>query len=264
MRVYVLVDDREGDNGCLSEHGLSLYIEVDGKKILLDNGQSSMFLQNAKNLDIDLDEVDLIVLSHGHYDHGNGFRYLKDGKSVICHPNCFAERYSVKRKEYGGLNISKEELENKFSLILSKEPYRISENIYYLGEIPRNNDFEAKEFPTVYKDGKVDDVKDDSGIVIKTENGLVVISGCAHSGICNTIDYARKLMNESKVYAVVGGFHLRDANEQLEKTIEYFKCNKIDNLYLAHCTSDEVCEKIKDEMTEAFVEVIGSGKKYEL
>lgn len=233
MKLVVLNDNFAGKK-CSSEHGLSFLIEAD-KKILFDAGQSDVFEKNAKILNVSLDDVEYIVLSHGHFDHGNGLKYLKN-KKLICHPDCFIKRYKKENGKYVGLPITLEEAKKKYELILSKKPYKISETVTFLGEIPRMNDFESKK-ADFCKDGGDDDfVSDDSAITIKSNNGLIVIAGCSHAGICNIIEYAKAVNKTKKVYAVAGGFHLKKADDVTKKTIDYFKKEKIRRIYPSHCT----------------------------
>jgi 7,8-dihydropterin-6-yl-methyl-4-(beta-D-ribofuranosyl)aminobenzene 5'-phosphate synthase len=121
--------------------------------------------------------------------------------------------------------------------VLTQTPYRISPEITFLGEIPRICDFEAQTTYFADEEGAEDFVPDDSALAINTSNGLVVISGCAHAGICNTLEYARKVSGIDKVYAVFGGFHLRLDNEQTRQTVNYFKAMAIPHIYPAHCTA---------------------------
>lgn len=233
MKIIVLNDNFAGKK-CRSEHGLSFLIEAD-KKILFDTGQSNMFAKNAKILDISLDDVEFVVLSHGHFDHGNGLKYLKN-KKLICHSDCFIKRYKKENGKYVGLPLALEEAKKNYELILSKKPYKISETITFLGEIPRVNEFESKT-TDFYKDGGYDDfVNDDSAITIKSNKGLIVIAGCSHAGICNILEYAQVVNKTKNIYAVVGGFHLKKADDITRKTIDYFKKEKIKKIYPSHCT----------------------------
>jgi len=234
MKLTILNDNAPG-HSCLSEFGLSYLLESD-KKILFDTGATDVFIKNAQLLKISLDDIDAIVLSHGHWDHGNGLANL-NGHQLICHPQSFIRRFHKKDNAYIGLNLSYNELKSKFVLVETQKPYKISPEITFLGEIPRKFDFEAKT--THYKDANgIDDfVPDDSALAITTSSGLVVVSGCAHAGICNTVDYARHITGVDKVSAVFGGFHLRSDNDQTKQTIEYLKALRIPNIYPAHCTS---------------------------
>lgn len=244
MKLVVLNDDRAGR--FRPEHGLSFLIETDENKVLFDTGPSAAFLENATSLGINLYDVDCIVLSHGHYDHGNGLSFIRHEKNLVCHPGCFTKRYDKSDSSYVGLSTNLEEAKRSFRLVLSKEPYEISKNVIFLGEIPRGNDFESKttEFCT---EGKQDDfIIDDSALAVKSEKGLVVFAGCSHAGICNIMEYAKQVTGVSKVYAVVGGFHLRALDEVALKTIEYLRKEKLCGLYPAHCTCDAVMKKLTE------------------
>lgn len=265
MKLIVLSENRK-QNECLNEDGLSLYIEVGQNKFLLDTGITDLFIKNAEILGIDIEAIKTIVLSHGHWDHGNGLKWLRDNKTIIMHPESFTKRYSIRRNmDYAGLNQTFQEMENKFNVIQTKEPYKILENVWFLGEIERNNDFEAKTFPTVLEGGETDYLTDDSGIVIKTDKGLIVISGCSHSGICNTVEYAKKVAQDNNIVAVIGGFHLKELDEVTEKTIRYFIDNNIQSAYVGHCTSDKVIEEfVKRLDNKCKVEKLFAGAKFEV
>ena len=218
----------------LAEHGLSYYIEYD-TNILFDTGHSDVFLQNAKKLKLDLDKVKTIVLSHGHWDHGDGLRFIEN-KKLICHPDVFQKRYRKNDAENIGLELSFKELKSKFDILYTRIPYEVSPNNIFLGEIPRSNNFESQT-TTFELENKTDDfVIDDSGLVIKLNNEIVVISGCAHSGICNIIEHAKSVTGISKIRAVIGGFHLKYNNHQTIETIKYLKSQDIDEIYPSHCT----------------------------
>ncbi len=260
MKITVLNDNREGK--CPGEHGLSFFIETDEKlKILFDLGPSDIFKKNAKLLGVNLEEVNYIVLSHGHDDHGEGLKFIKD-KTLVCHPGCFADRYSRKDGLYDGLPLTLDEAKEKFQLILSKEPYHITDDIIFLGEIPRKNDFEGKTTYFFKKGGKDDFIEDDSALAIRSKKGLIIITGCSHSGICNIIEYAMKITKLKKVYAVIGGFHLRKVDDVALKTIGFLKEIKIEKLYPSHCVSDKVLNRFKEDKLD--FEKVHSGDVIEL
>jgi 7,8-dihydropterin-6-yl-methyl-4-(beta-D-ribofuranosyl)aminobenzene 5'-phosphate synthase len=224
-------------DGFESEHGLSFLIEVDQKMILFDTGASDVYRKNAARLGIDLEEVDRIVLSHGHWDHGNGLEHM-EGIPLICHPGCFVKRYRKSGESYLGLVLSRAELGKRYDLENFQHPVRLSEHLWFLGEIPRRNDFEARTTKYVLEDGRDDFIMDDSGLAVITKKGLVVISGCAHSGISNMIEHARRVTGIFKVAAVIGGFHLKAANMQTRKTIEYLGKLEVERVIPSHCTFD--------------------------
>ncbi len=234
MKLTVLTENVAGRN-CLAEFGLSYLIDAD-KKILFDTGNSDVFIINAARLKVSLNDADMVVLSHGHWDHGNGLKYFGN-KTLLTHPGSFQKRYNKKENRYIGLDSSFEELKEKYRIITSSVPFQISPEITFLGEIPRENDFEANQTYFTLEDGSDDFVMDDSALMVKTHDGLVVITGCAHAGICNTVDYACKVAGTDKVLAVFGGFHLKSDNEITHRTIEYFKQKGISRVYPSHCTA---------------------------
>ncbi len=241
MEITVLTDNRTNGK-CIAEHGLSLFIQTDSNiKILFDTGASDLFLRNADILGVDISSADILVLSHGHWDHGNGLGFIK-GKSLLCHPDCFIKRYRKRDNTYIGLKYSQEEIETNYDLILSKRSYKISDDVFFLGEIPRINSFESKETPFISEENRDDFVIDDSGIAITSQKGLIVISGCAHSGICNTIEHAKRITNINNIYAVLGGFHLKKIDNTSRKTIDYLKENNIKKVFPCHCVESSVIE----------------------
>ena len=253
MKLTVLTDNNvlQGKN-FLGEHGLSFYVEDEGKKILFDTGYSDIFLKNAIKMGIDLLDLDYIVLSHGHYDHSWGLvHYIEFYKSalkqghvvkkpvILTHPETFDSKVDEKSGEIGCL-VSQDKLEKFFEVKLSKDPFSITKNLVFLGEIPRINNFEAKEpICRVYKNNFLQDdyINEDSALVYKTAESRVVVTGCSHSGICNIIDYAKKFSGMAKIKGVIGGFHLVNCSEErLLKTVEYFVQEGVKDIYACHCT----------------------------
>jgi 7,8-dihydropterin-6-yl-methyl-4-(beta-D-ribofuranosyl)aminobenzene 5'-phosphate synthase len=234
MQLTILSEAKAMD-GFFSEHGLSFLIEEDGKKILFDTGASDVFLKNAQKLGIDLNKVDILVLSHGHWDHGNGLQHIRE-KPLLCHPGCFQKRYRKLGEENIGISLSKDEIEDRFKVTTSREPVQLSAQLWFLGEVPRLNDFEARTTKYVLEDGSPDFIMDDSGLAAITEKGLVVISGCAHSGICNMVEHAKKVTGVDRVEAVMGGFHLKALDQQARQTAAWMKEAGIAQLLPSHCT----------------------------
>lgn len=245
------------DQYLLGEPALSFLIETDEKKVLFDFGYSDVYLKNAEILNLSLDEVDCAVLSHGHNDHTGGMKYW-NGKYVplIAHPDCLGKTV------FGGLDIgcplSECELNEKFELRLTKQHYWITDNLCYLGEIPTSYLFEKRvPIGKKMKDAWEDDlVKEDSALALKTNQGLWVITGCSHSGICSIIQYAKEITGCSQIAGVIGGFHLLEKNEKLIKTIETLKNFKINRLIPTHCVN--LASKI--EMSKCLeIEEAGAG-----
>ncbi len=258
MKLTVLTENTAG--GKLgAEHGLSCLIEHDGKTILFDTGHSDLFIKNAGKLGYDLlRDVDAVVLSHGHWDHGDGLRYIS-GKQLITHPTSFIKRYRKADRSYIGLALTRDEIEKKFDLKTSTAPYHITGNIIYLGEIPRNNDFEAQTTTFEDEDGKNDFVPDDSAIAFILGDEIVVVTGCSHSGITNITEYARKVTGIEKVKAVIGGFHLKKNNHQTRETVKYFRDLGVKELHPSHCTELPALSVFHEEFG---IEQVKTGNRY--
>lgn len=262
MFLTVLCDNNTFiDNYLLGEPALSFYIENGSDKILFDTGYSDVYVKNAKTMGIDLSKVNKIVLSHGHDDHTKGLKYNKFDKRVkmYCCEGCFEKKFC------DNVDISspfsKEKISTLFDLAELKEPTEISKNLYVLGKVPRLMSHE-KPNPClqVMKDGKkiTDIVEEDTALVFDGADGLFVITGCSHSGICNICEWAKKCFKKP-IKAVIGGFHLLEFNEQAKETIKYLKKQNIDNLYPCHCTGLYVkAEMIKQKLN---VHDVGSGLK---
>lgn len=235
MRISVLTENTAGNN-FLAEHGLSYMVEIDDEKILFDTGHSDVFLKNAEKLGIDIKkQVKKVVLSHGHWDHGNGLQFLED-KILITHPKSIEKSFRKTDGSQVSLRATKKELKKRFALKLSKYPILLTPNLYFLGEIPRVTNFENKTTGFCFKNGTNDFIDDDSALAAVINNGLVIVTGCSHSGICNICEYAKKVTGIKKIKAVIGGFHLKHRNTQTRETIKYFKSNAVENLLPAHCT----------------------------
>ncbi|MDD4383692.1 MAG: MBL fold metallo-hydrolase [Bacteroidales bacterium] len=235
MKISVLVDNTPGPN-TLAEHGLSYLIDYNGKQILFDTGQTDLFLRNAEIMNLNTKNVDQIVLSHGHFDHGNGLNHIHGG-NLICHPGCFVKRHRKDGDSYIGLKNNFDSIRDKFNLFATAKPYQIFSGAYFLGEIPRISDFESKTTSFVFDDGTPDFVMDDSALAFRVDSGIFVITGCGHAGIVNTLEYAKKATGQSKIVGIMGGFHLKENNLQTQKTIEYLKANNVKYVYPSHCTA---------------------------
>ena len=253
MEIKVLVDNNTIiDRYFVGEPGVCYLISENDKKIVFDVGYSDIFIKNALQMNETLVDIDYVVISHGHNDHTGGLIYLdtllrqakKDSRlskkvSIVSHPNTF----SLKKfeNETIGSPLDTEALEKSFSLQLTSKPFWFTEKLVFLGEIERSNDFENKEpIGSCECHGCMveDYVLDDSAIVYKSMDGLVIITGCSHSGICNIIEYAKKVCQETKIADIIGGFHLLEPNtKQEQQTLKYFEMAKIASIHPCHCTS---------------------------
>ena len=269
IKLKILSENR--DNGLfIGEAGLSVWIEAFGQQFLLDTGYSDLFLKNAQLLNLDLNKISTVVLTHGHSDHTNGVPYLNGGKTIILHPAAFKDRWSIRKKEYVGLPIKQEGLEKQHKVVVTKQPLEFCENCYFLGEIPMVVDFEAKgNFSTTLDENltQTDYTEDDSGIAITTEQGLFILTGCGHRGVCNTIEHAKKVTGQNQIYAVFGGFHLRNLEKQkdvINQTISYLKANNVKELYLGHCVTDDVIGYFEQNLREVKIVRLAAGKEFDV
>jgi len=251
MKISVLTENNPGPLTA-AEHGLSYLIEADGKRILFDAGQSDLFRKNADIIGVNLMEIDMIILSHGHFDHGNGLEFLSGG-TLLCHPGCFIKRYRKSDRSYIGLKYSREELAEKFNLITSREPFKITSSIIFAGEIPRITPFESKITSFELEDGTPDFVTDDSALIFILPRGLFVISGCGHAGIVNIMKHASAITGIDEIYGIMGGFHLREEDLQANETIKYLKTRNVTHILPSHCTSGAALEMFRATFGERTV-----------
>lgn len=268
MKITVLVDNNTIiDNYYQGEPAVCYYIEDDNTNILFDVGYSDVFIRNAKALNVDLASISTVVLSHGHNDHTRGLKYLINKVSLcntklVAHPDVFNTRIE------NGINIgtpfSKKEMAKVIDLNLISTPMQVSNNILFLGEIPMYYEFEHRiSLGFLKKNDKEyeDYVIDDSAIVYKGKDGLFIITGCSHSGICNIIEHAKNVCEDGRVVGVIGGFHLFDVSERLQKTINYFMDNNIKKLYPCHCVSFKAKAEIHKYIP---IHEVGVGLKIEI
>lgn len=247
MKLTVLMDNHtEIDVYYLGEPAVSYWLETEGKAFLFDTGYSHAFLQNADAMGLDVTKAEAILLSHSHNDHTGGLkplleRHFPQKPRLIAHPDAL-----LPHTDHGmdiGCPLAQAELAEKTALLLTAEPVWLSEKLVWLGEIPRIHPFEQPyAIGTVEREGQetADFMQDDTALVYCGKEGLFVITGCSHAGICNILSYAKQVTGVEKIHAVLGGLHLFDVDERALETISFLEKENISVLYPCHCTSFEV------------------------
>jgi 7,8-dihydropterin-6-yl-methyl-4-(beta-D-ribofuranosyl)aminobenzene 5'-phosphate synthase len=246
VRITILVENTARGCELLGEHGLSFLIELGDRKILFDTGQSNAIIHNAEKLNVDLKKTDAILLSHGHYDHTGGLGdvlELARQVKVYAHPATFDPKFarnSDGSARYIGMSSKTQQMVREQSeLVLVEAPTEICDGLFLTGPVPQVTDFEDTGGP-FFKDEtcrQPDDLIDDQAAFLETPAGTVVILGCAHSGVINTLRYIQTLTNSRNIHTVIGGMHLISASEdRMNKTIAELLKFDIMRLYPCHCT----------------------------
>ena len=249
LSITVLVDNRAASDELCSEHGLSLWIDADGYKILFDTGQSDALVHNAPKLGVDLGTADALVFSHGHYDHTGGtaavFKALPP-VAIYCHSGIFVPRYSDHGEDRPVfIGMKRETIRvlqaNIDAITWITQPMYLQNNVGCTGSIPRVNRVEdtGGRFFLDTKQKRPDPITDDCALWFETVNGTVIVTGCCHSGLMNTIDYVNKLTDKTKLRSIFGGFHLCNASdERLRKTADYLQRTGMNEVVTCHCTGE--------------------------
>ena len=249
----------------LAEWGLSFLIDTGEESILFDTGKSVSASYNFASMKIDPHRISKIVLSHGHHDHTGGLRevlrLIGHEVEVIAHPDIWAPKYSRRKGEsvrHIGVPFARRELEHlgaRFNL--TTKPVKLNENMMTTGEVPMLTAYETIEPVLFVKNGEnwqPDQLLDDQALVIKDEEGLAIVLGCAHRGMMNTIYYAQKLTGVEKVHTVIGGSHLINASEeQLEMTVIALRQLHLKRLALCHCTGFFALSRLFTEFGDKFI-----------
>jgi 7,8-dihydropterin-6-yl-methyl-4-(beta-D-ribofuranosyl)aminobenzene 5'-phosphate synthase len=243
-----------------SEHGLAVLVEKEDHRILFDTGQSDLLLANAREMSIDLSSIDRIVLSHGHYDHGGGLEALShivEPEIIVAHQAALEPRYSVPPgSPPRQIGITMPEKFSDRLQIISKVT-ELAPGLFFLGVIPRQTVFEdtGGSFFLDPQGKNPDLLPDDSGLLVLTDSGPVLLVGCAHSGIVNILQYVAQMLAIKEFAAVLGGLHLLNAKpERLQKTVDAFRSFHVKQIGPVHCTGERgVCA-----LTSAFQDRIVS------
>jgi len=276
ISVTCLVDNtvRRGSH-LWGEHGLAFLLEAGGKRLLFDTGQSgTVLLHNMKELGIDPQTIDVLAISHAHYDHTGGLptllAHVRSGLPLYAHPDLFCERFSrhASGVESIGLPLTREDLAAQTSLRLSAAALEILPGVWWSGEIADRPEPEGRSAHHVVraKDGwEPDPYRDDMGIVIETSIGLTLLCGCCHAGLLNTLTHAERMLGRP-VTIVAGGTHLVSADEKhLRHVVEMLARSKgLRHIYLNHCSGEAAYQMLSQVLGRARVQPYPAGTRIKL
>lgn len=262
MIKFTFLSENKTENPCFTaEHGLSIYITANNRKILFDAGSSDIFLKNAKNMKLDLSEIEEVVISHGHFDHTQGLPFfckINKKARVFIHKNGFnksvgVENGKIDEEPCGILWTKEEKLEMEPQLNYTDKQLEISEDIIISGTIPEIYGCNASEmFYNIDEEGTLseDDMAHEQFLVIRDrdENGLplgiYIFSGCSHKGVIPAIRYAKDIFPQEKILGLIAGMHLyKSSHEVIEKVVAEIVNQEIGLIMPVHCTGiNAICE----------------------
>ena len=233
MHITALVENTASGHALLAEHGLACSIVCEGYHVLLDCGQGLVLAHNARRMKIPLDDLDAVVLSHGHYDHTGGLEPVLQQNpqaTLYAHPDCLLPRYARRLDGAGVMSVSRtmrQAMERHQPLwIHTLQPTKILPRLTATGPIPRVTDFEDTGGPFFLDPDcrQADLLADDQALFFDSSHGTVVLLGCAHAGVINTLLYIQQLTDGKPIHTVLGGMHLvRASAERLQCTIEQLR-----------------------------------------
>ena len=261
----MLCENMVGRTGS-GEHGFSVFIETENGNFLFDTGQGRFIIENALAYSKDLKSIEKIFLSHGHDDHTGGLAKVLKTKGAVAihaHPDIFIDRFLVSegkngnRLSYKGIPFKKVYLESLGALFkLNKGFEEIEKGIFLTGEVPRETSFETLDPQLKCKIGNeyvVDSFADDQSVILDTSRGLVIIFGCAHSGMINIINHAIEKTGKDRIHGLIGGTHLGFLGQKrLEASIVALKKFSIDFIGVSHCTGFRAAARLYQEFGERF------------
>ena len=265
LKITTLIENKLCNNSFLkAEHGLSIYIEADGLRILFDTGQTGKFIENAEKLNVDLKNIDYVFMSHGHYDHTGGFeKFVEQFGSkfkLLVGENFFDEKYKTANGDnlvFIGNSFDKSYLDKKEINVkyVSENVVNISENIMVFTNFKKDkkySNFNDTMFIKKNDEYEIDNFTDEIALGIKTKQGLVVIVGCSHVGVINILDTISE-RTEMNIYGVIGGTHLVSANEEkIHNASSYLEEKNVELIGVSHCTGDMAEKILKEKFQEKF------------
>lgn len=242
--IRILSDNTAGPLGIMAEYGMALHLDCDGEQILFDTGQGLVLLNNAAAMELDLMKIEKIALSHGHWDHTGGllaFAKLKGSADVYAHPDVFSKRFAPRggKENEIGIPFSREELEAQgLRFNLDKKTREICPGLLLSGEVERVAPLAKTNFTRLTAAGyETDQLFDDQFLLAKTAWGNILILGCTHAGLYNTLVYAKKLAGGEKIKAILGGMHLLNMNTgQIAPEIEQLTGMGVEYAAPIHCS----------------------------
>lgn len=249
ISMTVLVDNNAVRADLGVEHGYSAWLEVSGKCILFDTGQGEVLAANAAVLGIDLSRAETVVLSHGHYDHTGGLAHvlsLGSEPRMYMHPEATRERYGcLQAPPHKAIGMPQKVAallaERPAQIVPVTGPMRLADGLWVTGPIPRTTDFEDTGGP-FFTDAdctEKDMLTDDQALWLESDKGVIVLLGCAHSGVVNTLRYISRLIEKDRFCSVIGGMHLLNASEErLRRTAEALREFNVEEITPCHCTGD--------------------------
>ena len=250
VKITTICENRAPGRGLLGEHGLAMFLEVGDRRILFDTGAGQTLPANADTLGIDLSRLEAIILSHGHYDHTGGLQPLCERNAVApvyAHPDIFIPKYHLLKTPTGedaryiGPPWSRQHLEELgVQFYLQREPVDLGGGITLTGEIPRSTGWENPEPGFLQKTAagfREDLLYDDQALVVESPAGVIVVLGCAHAGLVNTLRHVVALTGKRHLYALLGGTHLFNASaDRLASTLEALRDFDLQIIAPCHCT----------------------------
>ena len=264
LRITMAVENTAGARGLLAEHGLACWVEADGRNILFDTGQGMVLSHNVKALGIDLGLTHAVVLSHGHYDHTGGLpgalQYLRRAV-VYVHSAAFQPKFGRRQggpsRAIGGPIPSADTIRPHVAdVVFTDGPVQVADGVWVTGEIPRRTDFEdtGGGFYLDQACQTPDPLVDDQALYIESVRGTVVVLGCAHAGLVNTLDYVVDLTGSDRIHAVIGGMHLVSASqERIAKSLEALRRYDVRVIGPAHCTGLPATARMLETWPDRFV-----------
>jgi 7,8-dihydropterin-6-yl-methyl-4-(beta-D-ribofuranosyl)aminobenzene 5'-phosphate synthase len=260
MRIKALVENTSVSKNYGSIHGLSLYIETENHKILFDLGPGKLFLENAEKMKVNIEAVDTVIISHGHYDHGGGLKtFLEHNKKAMIYlrDSAFMPYYSslLGLKFYIGLDKTLEACDR---FVFTKEYLKIDDELQLFSNITEHSYLPDINNKLYKKEGKkyIPDTFDhEQNLLIRENDTYTLIAGCAHNGIYNILTKAEKVTGEN-IKTVISGFHLYKLEVKKSKDANYLAelagalKTKQSKFYTCHCTGQKSYRLLKKEMGE--------------